>query len=271
MAGPRLDRPSQFNNPGISAADAMSICGPVAAVAFARANGRNPTITEAIELAKAVGWTQERGMAGPESQRVLMEKLGVKARLDQSNDWQAVAKHVAAGDPVTVSTANHYFVIDDFDPQSGRYRVGTSGTDMRLGKEWMTAEEINQVGGGVNGMLYLSEPLKNKGKPAETASSVERFGGARPTSSSTGDATLPDDFDPEKVAGDVAAGFRRDQEAAREKARKDAEDDAWRKQLALQSSMLDARRARDPELPYTDINQPSSLLPSFRLPRLSEE
>ena len=45
--------PNQLNegtDQGLDASTALSICGPAAAVAFARANGRTPSLREAYEL-----------------------------------------------------------------------------------------------------------------------------------------------------------------------------------------------------------------------------
>ena len=55
---------SQFNDPQLTTDEAYSACGPAAAVRFAQAYGRNPTLREATDLAKTVGWTAQQGMAG---------------------------------------------------------------------------------------------------------------------------------------------------------------------------------------------------------------
>ena len=149
---PRNIQISQFSDPTLRAA--ASLCGPAAAIAFARVNGRSPSLREAQTLAEQVGWTAEAGMAGPQSQLRLLEKMGIAADLAPSADWGRVTADVREGRPVTISTPRHYFTVSDADDQ-GRYYVGASGTDLTGGKEWMTADEITAAGRGVNGALHL--------------------------------------------------------------------------------------------------------------------
>jgi hypothetical protein len=151
--------PDQYGDARLSADEAYAACGPAAAVAFARANGRNPTLREATDLAKKVGWTPQAGMAGPASQKLLLDRLGVPSRLETAPDWGAIAADAGSGKPVTISTPQHYFVADGYDTASGQYHVGKSGTALRGGSEWMTADDIARLGRGVNGALFIDHPL----------------------------------------------------------------------------------------------------------------
>src|SRR5262249_55615962 len=74
-------------------------------------------------------------------------------------NWRHVQAEATRGTPVIVSTPNHYFVVDDFDPVTGELHVGQSGLAFRGGAEWMTVGRIQQLGGGVNGALYIDHPL----------------------------------------------------------------------------------------------------------------
>lgn len=152
--------PNQYTDKTLTAAEADSACGPAAAVAFARAYGRNPTLREAVDLAKEVGWNTTTGTAGIAGQKALLDKMGVPARTAGAPDWNLIATDASSGNPVAVSTAQHYFVIDGYDPNSGKYHMGTSGKIMANlgGSEWMTPEEINRVGRGINGVLYMDHP-----------------------------------------------------------------------------------------------------------------
>ena len=145
-------RPSQFAV-GLDNASAYAACGPVAAIAFARATGRNPTIDEAMQLAKQVGWTPSQGMAGPASEVSLLKSMGVTSHLEQGADINKMAADVQNGNPVIISTPGHYFVADGYDPQSGAFHVGTSGTDLKHGSEWMTLGQMQAVMGTVQGTL----------------------------------------------------------------------------------------------------------------------
>gem|GEM_PF-4666515 len=131
------------------------MCGPAAAIAFVRANGgRTPSLEEARILAHQMGiWTQKAGMAGPVAQQQLMRAMGVDTTLEGSN-WAKAAETAGRQRPVAISTSKHYFVASDRDSMSGKLFVGTSGTDMKGGSEWLTPQEIEALGGGVNGMLY---------------------------------------------------------------------------------------------------------------------
>jgi hypothetical protein len=150
--------PNQFGDPNLSTDEAYAACGPAAAIAFARANGRNPTLREAVDLARSVGWTTGGGMNGIANEKALLDKMGIASTLDPNPTWDKIAADASSGNPVAISTPRHYFVADGFDPQTGKYHVGASGTAFRAGAEWMTAEQISQIGGGVNGALFADHP-----------------------------------------------------------------------------------------------------------------
>lgn len=146
--------PNQFGDNSLSADEAMAACGPAAAVAFARANGRNPTLREALDLAKGTGWTADGGMNGVGNQKALLDKMGIPAELDTQPTWLRIKAAVQAGQVTAISTPAHYFVADDYDADTGKLHVGASGTAFRNGAEWMTPEQIVNLGGTVNGALF---------------------------------------------------------------------------------------------------------------------
>ena len=159
-ARPALQVPDQFGS-GLSQAEAYAACGPVAAVAFARAFGRNPSVREAMDLAKQTGWTAAGGMNGVANEQRLLGRLGVPTRLETSVNWDRLQDQVTRGNPAILSTANHYWTIDAYDPQRGAFHVGQSGLAYRGGAEWMTAAEIGRLGGSINGALYLDLPPRS--------------------------------------------------------------------------------------------------------------
>jgi hypothetical protein len=163
---------SQFGDPELSAAEANAACGPAAAVRFAQRFGRNPTLREAVNLAATVGWNAGQGMAGIASQQALMKKMGVDTELVSGPQWDKFAAEAQTGNPITISTSAHYFYADGYDPSTGAFHVGRSGTDLRGGKEWMTKDEIvaaaQRLGGGnVQGALLANNPTV----PAESTAS----------------------------------------------------------------------------------------------------
>lgn len=150
--------------------DKWSLCGPVAAIAFARAYGRAPTVAEAKRLAREVGWTPNAGMAGPQSQVALLQRMGVASTLADASA-ERVAADVQSGNPVIISTPQHYFVAERYDPKTGKFYFGTSGTVLSRtgGKAWMTLEEVQRVGKGLQGAIYLDNPATPT--PSPTAGS----------------------------------------------------------------------------------------------------
>ncbi|HYE76679.1 MAG TPA: C39 family peptidase, partial [bacterium] len=152
--------PNQFGDRQLSAAEAMAACGPAAAVAFARATGRNPTLREAVDLARSNRlWDANTGMYGPGAQQQLLNQMGVPARLEHSVDWSRIRAEVQRGNPVIVDTPAHYFVVTDYNPQTGQYLFGASGTAFRRGSAWMTPAQMETVAEGrARATLYLDVP-----------------------------------------------------------------------------------------------------------------
>lgn len=142
----------------LTPAEAAAACGPTAALAFARYAGRNPTIGEALQLAKQNGWTPSLGMAGPQSEVSLLGALGVHSTYTPGYQAQDVANEVGQGRPVILDTPNHYYAVDDFNPQTGLFHVGGSGLALRGGSEWMSWNQIAQHGNGVRGAITVQSP-----------------------------------------------------------------------------------------------------------------
>src|SRR5215471_7738775 len=148
---------SQFGDKQLTAAEAYAACGPAAAVRFATMMGRQPTLQEAVHLAQQVGWTPDSGMAGLGSESALFDKLQIPHRMVGA-DWNALAKEASSGNPVTISTPGHYFTADNYDPSTGAFHVGSSGTDLRGGGEWMTPQQMEARMGRLQGGLAVDNP-----------------------------------------------------------------------------------------------------------------
>src|SRR5262252_6639944 len=148
---------SQFADKQLSAAEAYAACGPAAAVRFATLMGRQPTLQEALGLARQVGWTPDSGMAGLGSESALFDKMQIPHRMVDA-DWNALAKEASSGNPVTISTPGHYFTADNYDPKTGAFHVGSCGTDLRGGSEWMTPSEMETRMGALQGGMAVDNP-----------------------------------------------------------------------------------------------------------------
>jgi hypothetical protein len=149
---------SQFGDPQLTSDEAYAACGPAAAVRFADRYGRNPTLKEAVDLARSVGWTPQQGMAGLGSEKALMDKLQVPTKLVNGPQWDTFAQEAQTGNPVTISTQGHYFFADGFNPTTGAFHVGRSGLDLKGGAEWMTPDQMTNLMGPVQGGLLADNP-----------------------------------------------------------------------------------------------------------------
>lgn len=151
--------PPQF---GLGDADAEAICGPVLAMAFARANGRNPTIQEAKQLAaQNGGWTRAQGMGGPEAMANTLRSMGIPATYKPGAlDVETIRRETQNGNPVGINTRGHYFVVEGVDEQ-GRLDLGNSAKALRAsgGRHWFRPEEIAGLGmGAPTGAIYKDSP-----------------------------------------------------------------------------------------------------------------
>lgn len=172
--------PDQFGDPQLTNAEAQAACGPAAAIAFARANGRNPTLREAVDLAKQFGWTPGAGQAGPQAQQQLLQAMGVPSKLEAGVDWSKVQQDVQSGNPVTISTPDHYFVATAYDPASGKFNFEKSGTVMGKygGSDWMTPQQMQSItisgkphAPGDFATLYMDHPATPNPSPAVSGAS----------------------------------------------------------------------------------------------------
>ena len=155
--GQKFNDISQFGDKQLSADEAYSACGPAAAVRFAERFGRNPTLREATDLAKQVGWTSGGGMAGIASEQALLKNMGVDTHI-VTPDWLAIAKEAQTGNPVTISTPGHYYFADGYNPDTGAFHVGQSGLDLKHGAEWMTPQQMESLMGRAQGALFADNP-----------------------------------------------------------------------------------------------------------------
>lgn len=171
-AVPRAEAVGQFEQ-GLDYAEAAAICGPVAALAFVQANGRNPSLAEVRALAKRRGWTEAGGMNGVANEQALLGDLGVKSRLDTDPDFGEIAADASSGNPVIISTPVHYYYASDFDPNTGKVFVGKTGTSRRGGGSWMTPQQIADLDGGINGVLYVDNPRSPEPSVAAGAATGE--------------------------------------------------------------------------------------------------
>lgn len=174
--------PQQFGQEGQATGVAAAICGPVAAVAFARAHGRQPTVAEALHIASRGGtWDAGTGMHGPASEAALLTQMGVPNRLEPNPTPDAVIRDVQNGNPVILSSPGHYhyFVVTGYDPQSGLFDTGNTGTALKGGSRYRTWEDI-----GPQAALFMQEPTAQG--PSTAADMSPQQGAPDQATSTTG-------------------------------------------------------------------------------------
>lgn len=142
--------PYQFSmDQELTKAEADAACGPAAAVGFAHIFGRNPTLKEALQLAKDKGlWDAANGMHGAGSEVALLGAMGISAHVEQGVDWAKIQAEIQAGRPAIIDTPNHYFEAQGYNAQTGQYNFGNTGRVYGPQNQWMTPEQLANVGAG---------------------------------------------------------------------------------------------------------------------------
>jgi hypothetical protein len=144
---------------GVAPDEAIAACGPAAAVAFSQVYGRTPTLAEAIELAAQSGWTAAGGMNGLAQEKRLLDRMKLPSRLEYSVNWDQVRAEALARQPIIISAPGHYWVVDNFDQETGRYHVGQRGAAYSGGSDWMTPRQIEALAGPPSGALFTQRPM----------------------------------------------------------------------------------------------------------------
>jgi hypothetical protein len=146
---------------GMSWDAALATCGVAASVAFARANGRNPTFGEALELAKRTGeWNADVGMArGSTGQVALLKGLGVDARVVPL-DEQTIVSEIGSGRPVQINAqgnGGHYYVASGYNPETRQFYFGNSASILKRsgGRQWFRLDELAGLGVGTPAQAIL--------------------------------------------------------------------------------------------------------------------
>lgn len=143
--------------------DKWSLCGPVAAVIAVQ---KGWTVDQAKQFAQSQGlWDAGSGMHGLQSEVQLLKGMGVDADVGPAHPG-LIDQALKQGVFPIISTPAHYFTIKGYDPTSGAYNVSTTGTALRGGSEWMTLDQIQQMGGGIDGAAYIRKPGAAGGPPA---------------------------------------------------------------------------------------------------------
>lgn len=148
----------QYGAESLATGAADWICGPIAAQAFARANGKNPTLAQSFDMARSLGIiSEEKGMFGIQATASLIRSLGGKAEVGAQDDAK-IQSEIAAGRPVIINTSGHYFVIEGvIDAARGIYDFGNSARALKAsgGNTAFTLGSLSSLGfGAAAGAIY---------------------------------------------------------------------------------------------------------------------
>lgn len=171
--------PNVFEDKSLTFSEAVSACGPAAAVAFARAAGRNPTLREAVTIASGKNlWSESTGMYGPSAQMQLLQNLGVDAEIAGGVDEETFKNAMRGGKPVVVSTAGsggHYYVFNGGPDENGRYFAGNSGTTLRNGSARLSYADVVNRGYPVNAIITMTSPAASRASAAPEPEASEQY------------------------------------------------------------------------------------------------
>jgi hypothetical protein len=134
---------------------ADAFCGPAAAIEFVRRQtGRDPTVQEALNLAKEVGWN-EQGMNGPQRAVNLINRLGGSAVMGAPDDAR-IQSELAANHPVIIDTPGHYYQIIGYNQNTGGYIMGDA-VGRRAGENGISLARLGSLGfGAARTAIYMN-------------------------------------------------------------------------------------------------------------------
>jgi hypothetical protein len=152
--------PDQFTDPdvqGLPGWQKDAACGITTAVGAARSLGLNPSLGDALALARASGWTPGGGMNGTANEVALLRRIGVPAMEAEAADQRAVDAELAAGRPVALSGLKHIWLVTGKTDDG--YVVSGSGTALAGGSAVMTKEKMERLMGPWRDMIRM-DPAK---------------------------------------------------------------------------------------------------------------
>jgi hypothetical protein len=147
----------QYGSESLATGAADYICGPIAAQAFVRSEGRSPTLQEALDMARHLGVIDpSNGMHGIDSTVQLIRSLGGSATAG-AVEKDRIINEVEHGRPVIINTQGHYFVAEGYDRSTGKFDLGNSARALRAsgGNTMYSLDEIGTLKmGAPRGAIY---------------------------------------------------------------------------------------------------------------------
>jgi hypothetical protein len=178
---------------GLSPQLVADACGPIAAQGIAKAFGMQASLASVVGTAEAAGdYAPGVGTYGPGAEMDLLRRLGINSHIGSVGDAES-------GAVTAISTPNHYFLSQGYDPNSGTFDVGNTGTAFRAGAPNMTLAQIQALGGGAatfisptgQGGALSGDDLADNGITA-TSQAVTVMAATVTTAANTATMTLAD-------------------------------------------------------------------------------
>lgn len=183
-------------------ADANAICGPHLATLFASAVGRPPTRDEAVAVAEKMGIYSSAGRGSgilnasqfDEYATALIQQMDpgspysvAQTPASGAQAGQLGQESLAGGAPIVgFNTPLHYFGATGYDPATGKFHVGGTGTSISAasgGKPDMTIAEMEAYGGRITNVITLLGDFQTAN--AAATESVSTMGASVDTSTTS--------------------------------------------------------------------------------------
>jgi hypothetical protein len=193
---------------GVSASLIEGMCGPIAAAAALKAYGLT---ADPAALAK---WGQDNGEwagymthgSGVGLQKMLASQ-GLESSVEAADPAIAV-QAIQAGGVAVLNFPNHYMTASDYDPATGKFYVGNTGSNaLRGGSDWMSFAEMQAAPGNGGGLRSVIVPT---GAAAQQGAAPSNPAPAQPATPPSGAAPLAQGgvdrggaLDPSAAAGGV--------------------------------------------------------------------
>ena len=149
---------------GIPGAASDAVCGPIAAAGLAAAFGVQTDPGQLARLGQDKGWwnpSQGMSLGSGVGVKKLLGTLGIDAQVLTPKALDTAIQTLQSGTPVILNFPDHYLLAQDYNPQTGQFFVGATGSNaLRGGSDWMTLDQIAALPGAGGALRSLVVPTQ---------------------------------------------------------------------------------------------------------------
>jgi hypothetical protein len=117
--------------------------------------------------------------------------MGIPAQFSATVNLQDLQNKVMSGSMGGVSTPAHYFALQGYDPNTGLFDTGQTGSIFRGGNRYLSWNDITRLGGTPSGVFTLAPNQNQQQQQPQVQTS---FNPATQTMPSTGQTGVPPEF-----------------------------------------------------------------------------